>query len=294
MPDNVNKTERRGLPMQSSQSQPNQMQVDIIASEVSDNFFYVVHDAAGKAALIDPIDGAQAVAHISEHGLDLELVVNTHFHHDHIGGNDTVFERFPNARLVAGAGDSERIEAQQSRSIDRRLADGDSVEVGEASLTVLDTPGHTPGHISLLGGEHLFCGDTIFVAGAGNCKFGGDPSVLYRTFASVLSELDDEVVFYPGHDYSVRDLEFALSLEPDNERAEELLEEARAKNEAGEIFLTTLGTERRYSPFFRYSDPELVRALEDEHADVFEEEREESETRDEAVFRTVRELRNRW
>lgn len=272
----------------------NKLHVDIIASEVSDNFFYVVRDSAGKAALIDPIDGAGAVAYIEENDLDLEFVVNTHFHHDHIGGNDTVFERFPDARLVAGAGDAERIEAQQSKSIDRHLAGGDTVEVGEASLKVLDTPGHTPGHISLLGGNHLFCGDTIFVAGAGNCKFGGDPSVLYRTFASVLSELDDEVVFYPGHDYSVRDLEFVLSLQPQNERAQELLDEAREANEAGEIFLTTLGTERSYSPFFNYSDPELVRILEDEHGESFEQEREYAESRDEAVFRTVRELRNSW
>ena len=205
------------------------MDVYTLASEVSDNFFYAVANSPGRAVLIDPIDGERAVAHLDDHDLELEVVVNTHFHPDHIGGNDTVFEHWPDAKLVAGAIDTERIESQQSRAVDRQLDGGDALEVGDVSLEIFDTPGHTPGHISLLVGHQLFCGDTVFVGGAGNCKFGGDPSVLYRTFDTVLAEMDDDVIFYPGHDYSVRNLEFALSIEPGNDRAEELLEEAKAR-----------------------------------------------------------------
>lgn len=270
------------------------MNVDIIASSVSDNFFYAVSDDAGRALLVDPIDGDKAVAFVDERGLELRCVVNTHFHHDHIGGNDAVFASFPDAELVAGAGDADRIEAQQSHAVDRRLAAGDTVEVGDVELYVLDTPGHTPGHISLRAGEHLFSGDTLFVGGAGNCKFGGDPGVLFRTFDDVLGELPGDVVFYPGHDYSVRDLEFILSLEPDNAQAAELLEQAEKKQAAEQIFLTTLGDERAYSPFFRYDDSDLADKLEAEHSDIFAQEMQRATSRQEAVFRTVRELRNRW
>jgi hydroxyacylglutathione hydrolase len=270
------------------------MDVYIIASEVSDNYFYAVADASKKAALIDPIDGKRAVAHLDEHDLDLQVVVNTHFHPDHIGGNDTVFEHSPEAILVAGEIDAERIESQQSHAVNQRLNGGDTLDVGELRLEIFDTPGHTPGHISLRQGGHLFCGDTVFVGGAGNCKFGGDPSVLYRTFDTVLAEMDDDTIFYPGHDYSVRNLEFVLSIEPDNSKAKELLEQAKASREKGEIFLTTFGVERGYNPFFRYDEPELVDRLASDHAEVFGAEREQSRTREEAAFRTVRELRNRW
>lgn len=269
------------------------MNVEAIASDYSDNFFYLISDDAGQAALVDPIDGEKAVAYLEDNGLELRWVINTHFHHDHIGGNDTVFARFGRAELVAGSRDAERIEAQQSRGVDRRVAGGDVVTVGEARLTVLDTPGHTPGHISLLGEGHLFSGDTIFVGGAGNCKFGGDPGVLYLTFANVLSTLDDDVVFYPGHDYSVRNLEFVLSLEADNTRASRLVEQARQTKD-DKIFLTTLGDERAYNPFCRYDDASLAERVASKHPETFEQEQQRSASRAEALFRTVRELRNRW
>ncbi len=269
------------------------MNVDIIASDLSDNFFYVIADTTGRAALVDPVDGDQAVAFVEARGLELRWVINTHFHHDHIGGNDAVFARFAAARLVAGRRDAERIEAQQTHEVDRRVGGGDVIEVGDVRLDVLDTPGHTPGHISLAGGGHVFSGDTVFVGGAGNCNFGGDPGVLFETFRDVLCQPSDDDVFYPGHDYSVRNLEFVLFLDPHNARAQSLLEQARG-TPADDIFLTTFGEERAYNPFFRYDDAALAERVAGEHPQIFERELQRSATREEAVFRTVRELRNRW
>lgn len=280
------------------------MNVEILASSISDNFFYLLHDSQGRAVLVDPVDGAQAVEFLRREGLELEAVVNTHFHHDHIGGNDAVFAAFPQASLLAGAVDTPQIEAGQSRAVDRKLHAGDAVAVGEVEVRVLDTPGHTPGHISLLGERHLLSGDTLFAGGVGNCSFGGDPGVLYATFRDVISALSDSVIFYPGHDYALRNLEFILSLEPDNAPAQELLEAEREVVEAAKadrvakkdriLRRRTLGDERAYNPFLRVDDPALVEGLKTSHGDIFSQEMQKSEAPAEAAFRTLRRLRNDW
>ena len=269
------------------------MRVDMLESRVSDNFFYGVHDDE-EAALVDPVDGERALEWVRQKGVDLRYVLNTHFHQDHIGGNSTVLESRPGATLVASRGDADRIEAQSStHGVDRRVEKGDVIPLGESALEVLETPGHTPGHVSFLEDQHLLSGDTIFVGGAGNCSFGGDPGTLFETFRDVLPALDDDVTFYPGHDYAVRDLEFILSIEPDNAGAESLLDEARSTPD-DEIFATTLGEERSYNPFFRYEDTLLRGRLETEYADTYETCASRADSTAEATFRTVRELRNRW
>ncbi len=264
------------------------MNIEILRSNISDNYFYLVSDEAGRAALIDPVDAETAIATVREGGFELEYVINTHFHHDHVGGNDAVLEAFPQANLLAGP-DAERIEGDHP--VDKTLKGGEELHVGGLLAKVLDTPGHTPGHISLLVEDHLFSGDTIFVGGAGNCSFGGDPGVLFRTFRGPLAELGDDVTFYPGHDYARRNLEFALEIEPDNSTARSLL--ASLDDEPG-IFLSTLGQERGYSPFFRWDDPALRQALRTRHAEDLNTESTRSESEAEAVFRTVRALRNNW
>jgi hydroxyacylglutathione hydrolase len=277
-------------------------QIEILSSDVSDNFFYLIADDQRRAALVDPIDAGGAVDFVRDGDYTLEWVVNTHFHHDHIGGNPGVLEAFPDARLAAAADDSERIDSfqreQSAPTIERRLAGDDELTIGELTVEILATPGHTPGHISLLlegerGRPHLFSGDTIFVSGAGNCSFGGDPHVLFRTFRDLLGELPDETRFYPGHDYAVRDLEFALSIEPEHEQARAALEKWRKRGDDS-LPIVSLGEERQYNPFLRYDDPELRERLAAKHAELLDEMRAESDSEDEAVFCTLRELRNRW
>ncbi len=265
------------------------MNVEILQSTISDNFFYLVSDGE-RAALIDPVDAATALERLDRGDVELQWVVNTHFHHDHVAGDDEVLDAFEDARLVAGA-DAERIDVRHD--VDRVLHGGDRLSVGSLQLQVFDTPGHTPGHISLLGDGHLFSGDTIFVGGAGNCRFGGDPGVLFQTYRDVLSELDDDVTFYPGHDYAKRNVEFALSLQPDHGPSGEMLARLES-HDSDQIFLTTLGEERQYNPFFRWNDEELRRALRDGHSETWERERSRSSDEDEATFRTIRSLRNEW
>ena len=91
---------------------------------------------------------------------------------------------------------------------------------------MLDTPGHTMSHICVRShGDTpaLFCGDTLFNAGAGNCHNGGHPNELYNTFVSQLAKLPEETLIYPGHDYIARNLSFTLDREPDNAKAKAML-----------------------------------------------------------------------
>ena len=105
----------------------------------------------------------------------------------------------------------------------RGLSAGDVVKVGKTvELEALDTPGHTMSHVCLLSHTDqpaLFCGDTLFNAGAGNCHNGGHPAELYKTFAEQLAKLPQSTLIYPGHDYIENNLRFTLDREPDNESA---------------------------------------------------------------------------
>ncbi len=273
-----------------------EMNLEIIRSTVGDNYFFLIADDRGKATLIDPVDGALAVERVRQAGLELVSIINTHFHPDHVAGNPEVLQAFPEAVVIAGAVDSDAIEAQFSdgRGVDQRVVGGDSIEVGSISFDVLETPGHTPGHISVRWGKHLFSGDTIFVGGAGNCRYGGDPKALFETFRDVLHNLPGETIFYPGHDYSVRNAEFLLSIEPEHKETQAVLEEAKAALQEGRLMTTTLGREKLYNGFMRFGDSSVSEALQSGYRELLEQARSVSESEEEAVFRSLRSLRNEW
>ena len=274
------------------------MNLEILSSDVSDNFFFLIADDDGKAALIDPIDGNQAVETVRRKGLELVYLINTHFHPDHVGGNQEVLAAFPDATVVAGSIDADQIDVQfdrpNQRGVDETVDEGDVIDVGDIDLKVIETPGHTPGHISLSHSYHLFSGDTIFVAGAGNCRFGGDPGQLFETFRDVLRKLPPETVFYAGHDYAVRNAEFLLSIEPEHPETLSVLEEAKRADAEGRLMKTTLGRERAYNGFMRFDDPQLHDALAAEYGDRLEEARSDADSDHEAVFRCLRSLRDDW
>jgi len=141
------------------------------------NFNYLVAcPAGGEALVVDPYDGAQCVAAAKANGWRIAQIVNIHEHSDHIAGNATVVAA-TGAKVLAHAQAAARI-----TGIDRTIGHGDVVAVGSSvRLEVLATPGHTPAHVCLLGSgaaPALFSGDTLFNAGAGNCRAGGDPAIL--------------------------------------------------------------------------------------------------------------------
>ena len=157
-------------------------------------------------------------------------------------------------------------------------------------LEAMDTPGHTMSHICLRSRTDIpaiFCGDTMFNAGAGHCKGGGHPDSLYTTFAGQLAKLPDGTLIYPGHDYIENNLNFTLDREPDNARARQLMSDVQGQD-THDALVTTLGQEKEINTFFRLQNPSVIARLREAFPDLPE------NPDDKTVFLKLRELRNDW
>ena len=250
------------------------------------NFNYLIAcPETGEAMAVDPLDYEKCLAAAKARGWQITQVLNTHEHFDHIGGNEKVIAA-TGARLLAHANAGNAIPG-----MDRGLHAGDLIKVGNTvELEALDTPGHTMSHVCLLSHTEtpaLFCGDTLFNAGAGNCHHGGHPEELYVTFAQQLAKLADNTLIYPGHDYLSNNLEFTLDREPDNARAGELLGNVRDQD-LNAALVSTLGMEKEINTFFRLQSPTVIARLQDAFPDL----PENPDPR--TVFIKLRELRNSW
>ncbi len=250
------------------------------------NFNYLIAcPEAGEALAIDPLDHAKCLASARTEGWQITQILNTHEHSDHIGGNDAIVAA-TGAKILAHHNAKDRI-----AGLGRGLSAGDVIRVGRTvELECLDTPGHTMCHVCLLSHTDrpaLFCGDTLFNAGAGNCHNGGHPEFLYRTFADQLAKLSGETQVYPGHDYIANNLRFTLSREPDNHRASELLARISTQDPAHAL-VTTLALEKEISTFFRLRSATLIEKLRAEFPDL------PDQPDPKTVFLKLRELRNRW
>jgi hydroxyacylglutathione hydrolase len=250
------------------------------------NFHYLIACAeTGEALIVDPLNAAQCLDAARTRGFEIRQVLNTHEHRDHTDGNAGVVAA-TRSKVMAHAGAASRI-----GGVDRGLARGDVIKVGRTvELEVLDTPGHTRSHVCLLAhGESpaLFCGDTLFNAGAGNCHNGGDPGLLYESFVNQLARLPDATRVYPGHEYMARNLAFTMDREPGNAEAAKAFEIAKS-HEPAAARVTTLGEEKRVNAFFRLQNPQVIAGLRDKFPEIGE----SPDAR--TVFVKLRELRNSW
>jgi len=250
------------------------------------NFHYLIAcSQTGEALIVDPLDARQCLEAARQHGFGITQVLNTHEHLDHTAGNADVVAA-TGAKVLAHANGASRI-----GGVNRGLARGDVIKVGKTvELEVLDTPGHTFAHVCLLAhgdAPALFCGDTLFNAGAGNCHNGGDPGLLYETFVNQLAKLPDGTRVYPGHEYMARNLAFTLDREPGNTEAAHALAAARALDPVA-ARVTTLAEEKRVNTFFRLQNPQVIARLRERFPEIGE--NPDART----VFVKLRELRNRW
>ncbi|HEY6457873.1 MAG TPA: hydroxyacylglutathione hydrolase [Steroidobacteraceae bacterium] len=250
------------------------------------NFHYLVAcPETGEALAIDPLQWSLCLAAARQRGWTITQILNTHEHWDHTGGNAGLVGA-TQARVLAHARAASTI-----GGVDRGLERGDVIRVGRGvELECLDTPGHTLAHICLFAhgdAPALFSGDTLFNAGAGNCHSTGRPDLLYDTFVTQLARLPDSTRLFPGHEYLVRNLEFTLDREPDNEEATQMLEAARDAT-AHSAPVTSLAQEKRVNTFFRLQNPRIIARLRERFADLGE------HPDAKAVFLKLRELRNAW
>lgn len=163
--------------------------------EYGDNFSYVLADEkAGEAAVIDPSFNAGAITKLlKNHKLKAKYVIDTHGHSDHTAGNDEITRTF-GAKIVAH-------ELSKTKK-DVSVVDQDTVNVGDVSIRVIYTPGHTVDGICLLVDDKLLTGDTLFVGECGRTDLpGSSPEDMYHSLFDKLMKLDDKVEVYPGHDY---------------------------------------------------------------------------------------------
>ncbi len=160
-----------------------------------DNFSYIIADEkTGKAAVIDPSFNAEPIKKIlKKHNFNLRFIINTHGHGDHTAGNHELKKEFK-AKVVA----------HKNSMVDKDLSveDGSIIKVGDITIKVIHTPGHTRDSISLLVEGKLLTGDTLFVGECGRTDLPeGSPEEMYKSLFEKILALDDKVEIYPGHDY---------------------------------------------------------------------------------------------
>ncbi|MEO5867376.1 MAG: hydroxyacylglutathione hydrolase [Sphingomonas sp.] len=214
---------------------------------LSDNYIWLVHDpVSNETMVVDPAEAEPVMAEASKRRWTISQIWNTHWHGDHTGGNAAI--KAATGATVSGPA----AEAGRIPTLDVPLADGDTVRLGEHVATVIETPGHTAGHIvfHLAGDAVLFSGDTLFAMGCGRL-FEGDAAQMFANMQR-LAALPEPTVVYCAHEYTASNARFALTVEPDNPalitRAADVAA-ARAREEA--TIPTTIALERATNPFLR-------------------------------------------
>jgi hydroxyacylglutathione hydrolase len=215
-----------------------------------DNYIWVLHDAH-HAVAVDPGDPAPLVAFLDAHQLALAAVLITHHHRDHTGGTTLLRQRYDCA--IYGP-ENPRISA-----VTHRLHDGDTVDIPALGLRfeVLATPGHTLDHLSYVGHDCLFCGDTVFGCGCGKL-FEGSPAMMAASLDAILA-LPDSTRVCCAHEYTLSNIDFAKTLDGNNPA---LLERERADRDSrarGQPTLpSTLALEKATNPFLRFHTPDMT------------------------------------
>lgn len=220
---------------------------------LKDNYAYLVRcPSTGHAAVIDPSEAAPVIAAVRASGADLRAILCTHHHADHVGGVEGLLAHFGERLEVYG----HESDAGRIPRLSRPLHDGARLAVGDLQARALHIPAHTLGALSYVFDAGVaFTGDTLFVAGCGRL-FEGSAAMMYRALNEVLASLPDQTALYPGHEYALNNLRFALEVEPESDALRDLFAKVRARREAGEPCVpTTVAREKATNPFMRVREP---------------------------------------
>ena len=216
----------------------------------SDNYIWViVNETLRTLTCVDPGIAEPVIFYAKNNGLTLNNILVTHHHHDHAGGIAELLQHYPKA-TVFGPKDS-RIPL-----VNAIVRDEDIVHIDNFALRVLSTPGHTSSHICYQEPTKgwLFCGDTLFSAGCGRV-FDGSIEELYHSIM-LLKSLPEDTKIYCGHEYTIQNLRFAASVEPENQTIRSYVAHLQAK--ATQCSLpSTIALEKKINPFMRTNAPEI-------------------------------------
>jgi hydroxyacylglutathione hydrolase len=214
---------------------------------LSDNYVYLAHDrASGETAVIDPAVAEPVLAAAAAKGWKITQILNTHWHPDHVGGNDAIVTA-TGAKVTGPKAEAERIP-----HIGRLVSEGDTVTIGSSIARVFDVAAHTAGHIaySFDDSQVLFPGDTLFALGCGRL-FEGTPAQMHTALARLMA-LPDATMVYCAHEYTQSNARFAITVEPENPALQARIAEIdarRAQNLPTVPF--TIADERATNPFTR-------------------------------------------
>jgi hydroxyacylglutathione hydrolase len=211
----------------------------------ADNYAWLLRESAtGAAAIVDPADPAAALA--AAGGGQLTTILLTHHHADHTAGTDEVRDR-TGAHVVGASADAHRLPR-----LDTAVAEGDIIAFGNTTARVIETPGHTRGHIAFFFPEDalLFCGDTLFSLGCGRL-LEGTAAEMFASLAK-LAALPPETRVFCGHEYTAGNARFALTVEPHNAALQARAAEVTRLRAAGTPTVPSiLAQELAANPFMR-------------------------------------------
>jgi hydroxyacylglutathione hydrolase len=224
---------------------------------LSDNYGVLLHDPeSGATASIDAPEAAPVEAALKTTGWKLTDILVTHHHHDHVGGIEALKKKYK-CRVVAPAKEAAKI-----AGVDETVREGDTVKVGTLTANVIETPGHTLGHIAYWFHQDklAFVGDTLFSIGCGRV-IEGDADMMWRSLTK-LRDLPNDTEIFCGHEYTAANIKFARTVEPDNKALAERDAEAKREIERGlPTIPVTIGEEKKANPFLRADVPEVAAGI---------------------------------
>ncbi len=254
-----------------------------VVPQLADNYAYlVVDDATKEGAVVDCAEADKVVAAAREYGVKLTSVLTTHWHPDHSGGNEDIARLVPGIHIYGARAEGGRIPA-----LTNPVDDGGTVHIGKLEGRVIGIPAHTNGHVAYYfpALKSVFTGDTMFIGGCGRV-FEGKAATMVESLKR-LAALPDHTNVYCGHEYTEKNLRFALTLEPNNHALKAKHDAAvKARGEGKWTVPSTIGDEKRINPFLRTDSAELRANLK----------KIDSSLSDDpvAIFAKARELKDRY